>query len=416
MAPATPLSRGRRVSIWALIVLASVLALAAILGTWVNRQFLDNSTFKDTSTKLVQDPTIQSALSVYLVNEAYDNVDVAAAVGERLPPLLKPLAAPIAAGLRQPATNAVGRLLARPRAQKLFVDSTGLTHRQLVNVIDNKHGPATSTSNGNVTIDLGVLVQQLGPSLGLPASALARVPPQTGVITVMRSDQLSLAQNGFRGVKIVSSWLVILVLALFGAAIYLARGARREALRSVGWSFVFVGLLVLVVRRVAGNYVIDGLAAPAYREAAKHAWLISSSILGEVGRAIVLYGLVAVLGAILAGPTRLAVGARSRLAPVLNDRADITWGGSAFVFLLLVLWGGTHALRTWWGVILLGGLLALGIVALRRQTLSEFPDAGSGSAASQSTQAAELARLSALHERGALTDAEFARAKDLALS
>src|SRR6059058_3287489 len=108
MAPATPLSRGRRVSIWALIVLASVLALAAILGTWVNRQFLDNSTFRDTSTKLVQDPTIQSALSVYLVNEAYDNVDVAAAVGERLPPLLKPLAAPIAAGLRQPATNAVG--------------------------------------------------------------------------------------------------------------------------------------------------------------------------------------------------------------------------------------------------------------------------------------------------------------------
>src|SRR5205085_2053506 len=110
-----------------------------------------------------------------------------------------------------------------PRAQKLFVDSTGLTHRQLVNVIDNKHGPATSSSNGNVTIDLGVLVQQLGPSLGLPASALDRVPPQTGVITVMRSDQLSLAQNGFRGVKIVSSWLVILVLALFGAAIYLAR-------------------------------------------------------------------------------------------------------------------------------------------------------------------------------------------------
>jgi hypothetical protein len=376
--PAEPsersLSRGRRAGVWSLIVLASLLGLVAILGTWVNRQLLDNGTFKDTSTKLVQNPQIQGALSVYLVNETYDNVDVPAAVAERLPDNLKPLAAPLAAALRQPATNTVARLLARPRVQRLFVESTGLTHQQLVNVVDNKDGPGTSTANGNVTIDLGVLVQQLGPSLGLPDSALSRLPPSTGVITVMRSDQLDLAQTGVRAVKIVSSWILALVLLIYAAAIYLAVGARREALRSVGWSFVFVGLLVLIVRRVAGNYVIDALAAPEYRAAGKQAWLISSSILGEVGRATVLYGLIAVAGAVLAGPSRLAVGSRRRLAPVLNERADITWGGAAFAFLLIVLWGGTHALRTWWGVLLLGGLLALGIVALRRQTLAEFPE------------------------------------------
>ena len=86
-----------------------------------------------------------------------------------------------------------------------------------------------------------------------------------------------------------------------------------------------------------------------------------------------LYGLVVVLGAILAGPSRPAVAMRSWLAPILNQRPDITWGGAAFGFLLLVLWGGTHALRTWWGILLLGGLLALGIVMLRRQTLRRVP-------------------------------------------
>jgi hypothetical protein len=416
------LSRGRRAAVWSLIVLASLLAVVGILGTWVNRQLLDNDTFKDTSTQLVRDSEIQSALSVYLVNQAYDNIDISAALAERLPPNLKPLSAPLAAALRQPATNAVGRLLTRPRVQSLFVNSTGLTHRQLVNVVDNKDGPGTSTANGDVTIDLGVLVQQLGPSLGLPDAALSRLPPSTGVITIMRSDQLGLVQNGVRAVKIVSTWLVVLVFALFAAAIYLAAGSRRETLRTVGWAFVFVGLLVLVVRRVAGNYVIDALAAPAYQDAGKQAWLISSSILGEVGRAIVLYGLVFVFGAILAGPSRLAIATRRRLAPVLNERPDITWGGAAFGFLLLVLWGGTHALRTWWGVLLLGGLLALGIVALRRQTLVEFPEPsvatgpGASTEGAPSTQAAELARLSALHESGALTDAEFTRAKNLALS
>jgi len=436
MARTSPLSRGRRIAIWSLITLASLLAVVAILATWVNRQILDNGSFETTSTRLVRDPAIQSALSTYLVNEAYDNVDIPAALAERLPPNLKPLAAPLAAAVRQPATSAVNRLLNRPRVQNLFVNATTGTHKQLVAVIEDKTGAATSTANGNVTLDLGALVQQIGPSLGLPAAALDRVPPNTGVITVMRSDQLSLVQNGAKAVRIVSTWFVVLILALFAAAIYLAAGARRETLRTVGWAFVFVGLLVLAVRRFAGSYTVDALAAPAYREAVNHAWLISSSILGEVGRAIVLYGLVAVLGAILAGPSRVAVATRSRLAPILNERADITWGGAAFCFLLLVLWGGTHALRTWWGIVLLGGLIALGIVALRRQTLREYPEprpkpvgdatsVGARAAAAlrpkpgadpAQTQAAELARLAALHDSGALTDDEFARAKSAALS
>jgi hypothetical protein len=432
-----PLSRRRRVAIWALIGLASLLATVAILATWVNRQLLDNGSFQTTSARLVEDPAIQAALANYLVNQAYENVDIPAALGQRLPPNLKPLAAPLAAAVRQPATNAVSRLLTRPRVQALWVNASGSTHRQLVAVVDDEQGPVASTANGNVTIDLGALVQQIGPSLGLPAAALSRLPPQTGVITVMRSDELALAQNAVRGIKIVSTWLVVLVLAMFGTAIYLAAGARRETLRTVGWAFVFVGLVVLAVRRLGGSYVVDALAAPAYRDAGNHAWLISSSILGEVGRAIVLYGLVGVLGAVLAGPSRVAVATRGRLAPILNERADLTWGGAAFGFLLLVLWGGTHALRTWWGILLLGGLLALGIVALRRQTLREFPEpapkpatdaapsvgarvAGTlrpkPGAGGEPTQASELARLAALHESGALTDSEFARAKSLALS
>lgn len=434
--PHPPLSRRRRLAVWGLITLASLLAIVAILATWANRQLLDNSTFRDTSTNLVQDPAVQAALSTYLVNETYDNVDVSAALAERLPPNLKPLAPPLAAALRQPATNAVGRLLDRPRAQALFVGASGVTHKQLVAVLEDKTVDGTATKDGNVTIDLGALVQSIGPSLGLPASALSRLPPQTGVITVMRSDELGLAQTGVKAVRLVSTWFVILVLLLFAAAIYIAHGVRREALRNVGWAFVFVGLLVLAVRRIAGSYTIDALAAPAYRDAAQHAWLISSSILGEVGRAVVLYGLVTVLGAVLAGPTRLAVATRRRIAPVLNERPEITWGAAGFAFLLLILWGGTHALRTWWGIILLGGLLALGIVALRRQTLQEFPEASPGATggeapsigarvaasvrpkgpASPSTQAAELARLAALHDSGALTDAEFTRAKNVALS
>jgi len=58
---------------------------------------------------------------------------------------------------------------------------------------------------------------------------------------------------------------------------------------------------------------------------------------------------------------------------VLNERPGLAWAAVGAFFLLLVLWGGTHALRTWWGIVLLGALIAIGVVALRQQTRREFP-------------------------------------------
>jgi hypothetical protein len=37
-----------------------------------------------------------------------------------------------------------------------------------------------------------------------------------------------------------------------------------------------------------------------------------------------------------------------------------------------VLWGGTHALRTWWGIALFAILIAGGMVALLRQLRDEL--------------------------------------------
>ncbi len=371
--PVTRLSGGRRTAVWALIVLASLLGVLVILATWINRQMFDNSNWNKASTQLIREPTVQTALSVYLVNSLYDNVDVPAAIAQKLPPGLKPFAAPAAAALRQPATDGVKLLLTRPRVQKLWVDSMSVTHQRLIAVLENKTRAGISTGNGEVTVDLGELLSQLAPQLGLPAAAVARIPPNTGVITVMRSDQLGAVQTAVKAVRAVSGWALLLVLLMFAGAIYLAAGERRATLRNVGWAFVLVGLLVLVVRRAGGNYVVNSLTDLQYRDPAHHVWLIYTSVLGEIGWSVVFYGVVGVLAAVLAGPTRVATIARAHIAPVLNENQGIAWAAVGVVYLLLVLWGGTHALRTPVGILLLAGLVALGVVALRRQTLAEFP-------------------------------------------
>jgi hypothetical protein len=172
---------------------------------------------------------------------------------------------------------------------------------------------------------------------------------------------------------VLSEWLLIGVLVLYGAAIWLARGARRATLRNAGIGLALVGILVLVLRKLLGNYITTSLAKPGYEPATHRLWLIGTSILGQIGAATLLYGAIAALGAVFAGPTAPAVWLRQRLAPILNERQGIVWGSVGFIYLLAILWGGTHALRVWWGILLLAALIAIGVVALRRQTLQEFP-------------------------------------------
>jgi hypothetical protein len=366
------LSTRRKAVIWTLIVVASLIAFGSTLTTWVDRQMLDTTSWEEASAQLIEDPEVRQAVSVFLVDELYDNVDVSTALEERLPTNLDRLAAPLAAGLRRPATEAVERMLEAPRVQQLWINASATAQEKLVNVLEDKTGFGITTGEGVVSIDLGELLTELGTQLGLSSATLARIPPDAGDVTIMRSDQLDAAQTGVRALQVLSTWLLVLVLVLYALALYLARGARRETLRNIGSAILLVGLAVLVTRRLAGNYAIDALTSPSSESSGKRVWLISTSILAQIGWAAVLYGAVMVLGAVLAGPHASAIAVRRRIAPVLNESPAFAWGAVAVVFLGLVAWGPTHALRTWWGIALLGALLAAGIVALRHQTLREF--------------------------------------------
>jgi hypothetical protein len=373
VAVATSLSRKRRIVIWTLVVLATVLALVSILTTFVNRQMLDNTAWKKATTQVIEDPQVQSAIGNFTVNQLYENVDVTAALQKRLPPRLQSLAPTISGALEQPAARGVALLLQRPKVQQVFINASAIAHQKLVNVLENKTGYGIQTGTGVVTLNLHELVVELGTQLGLSSSTLAKLPAKAGTVTLLKSSQLSAAQTGVRAIHVLSIWLLIAVLALYGLAIYLAHGRRRATLRNAGFGLVIVGLLVLIIRNLLGNYLTDALASPGYEPATHRLYLIGTAILGQIGQATLLYGAVAAVGAILAGPTTLATRLRRGIAPTMNEQPGIVWGAVAVLYLLAILWGGTHALRTWWGILLLGALVALGVFALRRQTMEEFP-------------------------------------------
>src|SRR5689334_1074894 len=114
------LGRGRRIAVWVLVVLATVIGVVSILTVFVERQLLDNGAWRSSSAKVIAEPQVQDALSVFLTNQLYSSVDVSAALEEKLPPNLKPLAPPLSAALRDRTPQAVKLILARPRIQNLF--------------------------------------------------------------------------------------------------------------------------------------------------------------------------------------------------------------------------------------------------------------------------------------------------------
>jgi hypothetical protein len=99
----------------------------------------------------------------------------------------------------------------------------------------------------------------------------------------------------------------------------------------------------------------------------------------------------------------------------LNERQGIVWGTVGVIYLFAILWGGTHALRTWWGVLLLGALIAIGVAALRRQSLTEFPSGAMTPAIAGHEPAAPLEHLDKLQDAGAISDDEPAPAEKPAL-
>jgi hypothetical protein len=366
--------RTRSIVVWTLVVLGTLVVLVGSLTLWVKRQALDTDSWVDTSTQLLADDQVREQLSVYLVDQLYSNLDPQEALAQDLPPNLQGLAAPLAGALREPTIRAVDAFLQRPRVQQLWEEVNRRAHAALLRLLgDDVRVDAISTAGGNVTLDLRPLLVQIGEALGIGEQLDSRLPADAAQFTILRSDQLEAAQKGVKLVKVGSSLIVILALLLFAAAVWLAR-KRRETLRNVGVALLLVGILLFVIRRVAGDYIVDALATgEPVREAVSATWLIGTSLLSQVAWALVLYALAILIGTWFSGPSKYATRGREWLAPTLRDRPGIGWAVLGGIYLLLVLWAPVPALRNWVGVLVLGGLVALGFEAFRRVTLSEAP-------------------------------------------
>jgi hypothetical protein len=431
LAPRT--GRGRSAAVWTVLVVAGLLLLLSSFAIWINRVALNTKVFTDTSSSLLENDAIRSAVATRAVDELYANVDVEAAIEERLPDDVKSLSGPASAALRQGAYEVVDRALERPALQTLFAISVEQAHRTLVEVLEGG-GSRVSTEGGEVTLDLREIIREASDRLGIGEQVADKLPADAGRIVLLRSDQLDTAQNAFQLLKTLAWVLPLLTLAAFGLAVWLA-GERRKAVRAIGIVLAVVGIVGLIAARLTRNYLVDALVAHRDdRQAASNAWDILTDLMRGSFRLLIVMGALFVVASWLAGPGRQALGARRWVAPALRQRV---WAyvGLGIVALVLLLTGQVSDFTRFLFVVLVVALGATWIELTRRQTLHEFPDsdgsaliddartrlsgwwadrrpaATRASPAEVTDVAASLAALADLHARGELTDTEYASAK-----
>jgi hypothetical protein len=357
-----------------LATLGAIVLILGALAVWVDRVALDPSQWSDTSVKVLQDETVQSSVATYLVDQLYNNVDVSGAIASFLPDAAKQFAPTVAEGLRAPATSAAQRALASPRLQQAWRRANERANRQLLRVIDDDKG-ALTTNGGAVVLDLHPLVVQIaGAAAGRfgAANQLPPVPPTAGQITLLRSNQLSLMQTTVRGLRVAANYLVILVVLIFAAAIWVAPD-RRRAVRACALALLVAGLVLIFVRRVAGDQLINQLVVEdTIRPAAHRAWWIGTDPLRLITTTIIFVGLIGLLGAWISGAGKHATTIRRWLAPYLRE-PWMAYGALGLILLALLAWAPTPAARNWVTTPLLIAMAVLGFEVLRRQAAREFP-------------------------------------------
>ena len=383
-------SRGRRISVHLLVILATIFTILAVFANWTRQQLLDTNQWTKSSSELIANPAIRSQVANYLVDQLYTNVDVPAEIKTVLPKDLQPLAPVAAAGARDLITQAANSALEQPAVQAIWTDANRLAHEQFVQAIDGGNS-YVSTTNGNVTVNLGTILQKVGASVGLPSSIVSKIPPGAGQVTVVQSKDLQQIQQVTKALKTSAIIFTVLAVLLFIAAVALASGRRANTMVEAGAGLIIAGLAVVILRGAVGDQVVSNLVTDvSLQPAVKAAWSIESSLLGELATQAVVVGVMLIIAGLLGGRTKAAKAVRGWLSPVLNPYPEASYIVIGLLILLFLIWEPIPAAGRPGFILLFVVLVFLGVYMLRRETLADFPNAGGSGGDSLRASAAKV--------------------------
>ncbi|WP_409061771.1 hypothetical protein [Streptomyces sp. SYP-A7185] len=330
----------RRVVAAVLIALVAVLAVTSVVGVWGSRTTLNTDRWIATVGPLPEDPKVNAAVSAYLSNEIFDQLDVEQRLAEALPPRASFLAEPVTGAVHDFVRERISKLIATDQFQDLWRATNERAHRRIVAVLERRN-ENVRVEGDTVALNLLPMVNNLltsleeqlpsmfGKKLDLPALSSGEIPPglhdriekalgvslpeDFGQIRLYNRDELGQLQDAVVVFKKAVVGLLIGVPVLLALALWVSPDRRRTLLQLGLWLVVTVTVLTSVLRAVR-DQLLGQVAPGVYREGVAAALWTVFTTLRERGDQLLWLGVAIAVLAYLVGPGRVPVALRRHTA------------------------------------------------------------------------------------------------------
>ncbi|HET6949774.1 MAG TPA: hypothetical protein VFI47_05345 [Acidimicrobiales bacterium] len=399
-----------------LVALACVVLVAAVVGIWARRNFLDTDRFVDRAGPLIEEPAVQQALAARLTEQVMTLVDPEALFQEALPERGQILAGPLAGAVEGFIGDQVETFMASEAFERLWVGALEVAHGTAVKVLRDESEVVT-TEGGQVTLNLLPIINAvlaeitaqspeiLGREVDLPdvtveeipEAAISRLEDALGVelgddfgqFTVYDEGKLTAAQDAISLFDRLVVLLLPLGVVLAALALWLSRRRRRTLLQLAGG----LALGMVLIRRVGFRLQDEIATLPPRPQGQRSASLAAEAFLqplttfgGWVLAGAAVVAAVAVLtgnypwvvtlrrrAGVVWGQAIAATGERARdeatVAWITDHRDPLLAAGGAVA--LVILWAAD---LSWWGLFVVFALIAAyEVVVYRIGTPPEAP-------------------------------------------
>ena len=375
-------SRGIRILQPVLVVLACLGIMASSVSIWAHRTVFNTDRWVATVAPLATNQDVVTAVSGRVTQEVQQAVQPERVAQNLLPSRLKGLAAPIAQGFDQIVASTVSTVMRSAQFSGFWIALNRQLQPRVAAALLQQPTKRFLTANGTIQLNLLPLVskaliavQKKAPSLFPKNASIPEITPNTppdqaraelsfalgralpsnfGTRTLLRSSQLSAAQNVVSLVNKLILAVVILTAVMIPISVLLAQRRRRTIVALAVGTLVAMAIAVALTK-VISNQIVKAIINPQDRRAILATTGTVFGQLDAVIAALMGAALLLVVIAFLSGSSRAARAARRQTVAV--GRSMVGQDKSLEVPRALVL---LHRLRLWF---VLAGL-AIGFVLL----------------------------------------------------
>jgi hypothetical protein len=389
--------RGRGLARWSLaavlLVLATVVATAAVAGTFARAELLDTDRYVETVAPLARDPVVQQAVAERLADELVTRLElehllqqlVDTLEAQGAPEVLDGLVGPVSSGIRTFISTEIRAVLGSDQFAAVWDTANRLVHDELDALLTTGHGELLSVDGDTLYLDLGGIIAAVKQRLVAAGLTLVnQVPDFSVTVPLVASGDIPKVRQWVRLLDSSASILPLAALVLFAGAVAAAPDRRRALL--LGAAGLGVGMLGLLATLAAGrDYYLDHLPASVQSpEAAATLYDTLLRFLVAWAQTLAVLAAIIVVACWLVGPGRAATAirraggwlldrtaaalARARLplgrvpAVTANHRRAVEVALVVAALAVLVVWRHPGVAGTLW--LAAGLLLAVGLVEL----------------------------------------------------